>query len=649
MKIPNIINFIYGNYNCPNIIKTADDLICFFKKNIITPIEKKQKECMIAIISFHGNALQFASEELQTDERVVRIAIRQNIQSLRFAHKNLKRDQLFTNPIFEEHKIHTLEGKIDALGISPKDRSFIISLEEKNKNDLIPIAFQLSFGEGISKELNSANPEVKNNEEFMLTLASIDIQALEHVGEELKKNERFMLTAAQIDIKALQFADETLTQNKEFMLAAAQIDIRTLQFADETLKQNKEFMLAAARIDIRTLQFADETLKQNKEFMLAAAQINIKTVRYANETLKQDEKFLFPLFQEKNMISLEKMTEALGYSSAHYFFYCNRNNDLMIKQALKFSFTLEEIKAFKNIDKDLKKNEEFMLIAAQNNVTLLKHACNSLKENPNFIRAAAKQNINALQYASQKLLQNQNFLQSIFEENKIISFENQIMALGFDPQDKFLVFFLISIKNHSLIKLALTASFSMKTRDLPGRRALDLVILQEDAETLQIFINHFPRSIGYSYLQLAARRGWEKGVEMLLPLFNQSDLLKTEITSLNDKNPTTLLHDAVYSGNLPLVEALVRYGFKINQITYGKEEYSHSETIDEGYNTEYTSPVYKYTYVQVSPLAIARIFHPQNKELNNYLKINGGKDSVSWSINTLKIKEMFDQYSDIRT
>ena len=624
MKIPNIINFIYGNYNCPNIIKTADDLICFFKKNIITPIEKKQKECMIAIISFHGNALQFASEELQTDERVVRIAIRQNIQSLRFAHKNLKRDQLFTNPIFEEHKIHTLEGKIDALGISPKDRSFIISLEEKNKNDLIPIAFQLSFGEGISKELNSANPEVKNNEEFMLTLASIDIQALEHVGEELKKNERFMLTAAQIDIKALQFADETLTQNKEFMLAAAQIDIRTLQFADETLKQNKEFMLAAA-------------------------QINIKTVRYANETLKQDEKFLFPLFQEKNMISLEKMTEALGYSSAHYFFYCNRNNDLMIKQALKFSFTLEEIKAFKNIDKDLKKNEEFMLIAAQNNVTLLKHACNSLKENPNFIRAAAKQNINALQYASQKLLQNQNFLQSIFEENKIISFENQIMALGFDPQDKFLVFFLISIKNHSLIKLALTASFSMKTRDLPGRRALDLVILQEDAETLQIFINHFPRSIGYSYLQLAARRGWEKGVEMLLPLFNQSDLLKTEITSLNDKNPTTLLHDAVYSGNLPLVEALVRYGFKINQITYGKEEYSHSETIDEGYNTEYTSPVYKYTYVQVSPLAIARIFHPQNKELNNYLKINGGKDSVSWSINTLKIKEMFDQYSDIRT
>ena len=67
---------------------------------------QKDKEVVIEAVKKDGNALQFASEELQNDKDVVIVATKQNAIAIQYASDELQEDEEFMHSIFLHSLCH---------------------------------------------------------------------------------------------------------------------------------------------------------------------------------------------------------------------------------------------------------------------------------------------------------------------------------------------------------------------------------------------------------------------------------------------------------------------------------------------------------------------------------------------------------------
>ncbi|HEX2582796.1 MAG TPA: ankyrin repeat domain-containing protein [Chlamydiales bacterium] len=189
---------------------------------------------------------------------------------------------------------------------------------------------------------------------------------------------------------------------------------------------------------------------------------------------------------------------------------------------------------------------------------------------------------------------------------------------------------LVKMKHHEGLKYVIQEKFRLELLDMENEkhfRPIDLAIEQKDRGVLQIFITHFQdHYIHYKNLHQAAHVGWKEGLEMILPFYDQKAIVNPEESfrlqpemgrylDFRSTYPKNLLQEAVYSGDLDTVKLLVEYGCSINELNYnlGKRYLGKRQIC----------------YPIVSPLSLAEYFHPENRELFDYLQKLGAKEFLS--------------------
>lgn len=259
------------------------------------------KEFMLEVVAeYHGDALPFASPELQADPVVVRAAIgarcerpevlelappaitasrefmletvRKNAEALNFAHPNLQKDP--------DVVLAAMSQRVGALhfacGELKRKKAFMLRAVRQNGQ-------ALQFGHpGL----------IKNDPGLVQAAVDQDPFSLQYATPELQSNKKIVWAAVSQDGRALQYASSELQDDRETVWAAVSQDGRALQYASPNLRANRGIVRAAVSKDGRALQFASSNLQANKPIVKAAVSQDGRALQFACSELQNDDGIL---------------------------------------------------------------------------------------------------------------------------------------------------------------------------------------------------------------------------------------------------------------------------------------------------------------------------------------------------------------------
>jgi len=193
---------------------------------------KGDKEVVLAAVNQHGEALEFASEEMKGDKEVVLAAVNVFGFALRHASEELKGDKEVVLAAVNRH----------------------------------------------GRALQFSSDELKGDKEVVLAAVKKNGWALRHAFEELKGDKEVVLTAVNQHGEELRHASQELKGDKEMVLAAVNQSGKALEFASDELKGDKEVVLVAVNQHEEALVYALPTLRNGGLQAYVAGLLNAHTV-----------------------------------------------------------------------------------------------------------------------------------------------------------------------------------------------------------------------------------------------------------------------------------------------------------------------------------------------------------------------------------
>ena len=193
----------------------------------------------LAAVKQYGDALKYASLELQSDREAVLAAVQQDGFALRFASEALR-----------------------------EDREVVLAAVRQDGNALEFASLELQADCGV-----------------VLAAVVQDGDALQYASQELRADREVMLAVVQQDGRELMYASEALRADREVVLAAVQQDGLALIYASVELQADREVVLAAVQQYGGALKFASEELRADREVVVTARRCGnmAMRIRYASE------------------------------------------------------------------------------------------------------------------------------------------------------------------------------------------------------------------------------------------------------------------------------------------------------------------------------------------------------------------------------
>ena len=189
----------------------------------LKPAYVLRSEALVAVKQY-GDALKYASLELQSDREAVLAAVQQDGFALRFASEALR-----------------------------EDREVVLAAVRQDGNALEFASLELQADCGV-----------------VLAAVQQDDRALRHASPVLKADREVVLSAVRQNGRALYHASQAPRADREVVLAAVQQHGRALRYASEALRADREVVLAAVTQDGAALEYASEELQADPELMLVA-------------------------------------------------------------------------------------------------------------------------------------------------------------------------------------------------------------------------------------------------------------------------------------------------------------------------------------------------------------------------------------------
>mmetsp|Transcript_30841 Transcript_30841/g.89704 ORF Transcript_30841/g.89704 Transcript_30841/m.89704 type:complete len:764 (+) Transcript_30841:135-2426(+) len=164
-----------------------------------------------ALMASQGAALQYASEEVRGDRKVVLEATKYAGVAFREASAELRNDRAF---VLEAVAIHgaALSGASEALR---GDRSLLVEAAKQ----------------GAGSSLQGATLQLRSDQDLVLELVTADPQAFRHAAEELREDKAFALRVAAASGRALQYMPARLQADREVVAAAVGENVAAALFA----------------------------------------------------------------------------------------------------------------------------------------------------------------------------------------------------------------------------------------------------------------------------------------------------------------------------------------------------------------------------------------------------------------------------------
>ena len=258
---------------------------------------KANKEFILKIYKKVGNyTFALASETLKCDKDFILKLLKYNYLDFAYVCYELRSDREFMQNAISENG-ETIEFASYELR---NDEEFILQAIEKN---------HLCFV--------YASDRLKNDKEFMLKAIDKNYMVIEHAKNIFRDDKDVILAALERDNfgLSLSHASDRLRNDKEFMLKVADVNIKALKFLSDRLKNDSDFILKAFEKDNRSLEYASSELKANKEFM---AEINEKIEKniileynyaFKDDFLDRNESYGLVGFLEENGITILEKDE----------------------------------------------------------------------------------------------------------------------------------------------------------------------------------------------------------------------------------------------------------------------------------------------------------------------------------------------------
>ena len=189
------------------------------------------------VIKQNGLALKYLSNKNRDNERMVTMALKNNIKALEYASIRLKNDPDF----------------IINLAVKFKNDQIIYYASDKllhNKNFIINIIKKLGFN------LYLVHDEFKDDLDVVEAAVSVDVRNFEHASNRIKENEMIVLDLTKKYGSVIRYASNKLLTSPIFMLKAIKVYSVSIKYIDKELKQNDDFINEVIKLD-----------KWNKEYL----------------------------------------------------------------------------------------------------------------------------------------------------------------------------------------------------------------------------------------------------------------------------------------------------------------------------------------------------------------------------------------------
>jgi len=341
--------------------------------------DSDNRALVLEFVKQYGKALQFASDNLKNDEKIVRAALEQDDETLQFASINLKSSKNFILSLMKTHPRAFISAS-DALKKEYKALFEIIRRISDDKQRVIACdvladpdnkALVLKSVKQYGKTLQLASDNLKDDKEIVF--AALNQLNLLPNGSQISSfstTQNLFLTAMQQNYQILRFAPNHIK------------DIPALQIIDKILAD--EIRAAALEAFIHP---EDEALA------LQAVTIHDNLIAVLSDTLKENKRIVFTCFMSKRYLPENA-----------------RLSDFETTEDMLLFAIKEWVGPFLYMSDRIQNNKEIILSLMNNNGHVLECIPERFKEDEEVVLAAMRQAKEILQYASKKLQKNNALL-----------------------------------------------------------------------------------------------------------------------------------------------------------------------------------------------------------------------------------------------
>jgi hypothetical protein len=398
-------------------------------------LKKYNEKCFtLKVVSADGLSLEFGSDENKDSKRVVRAAVKNNVQAFKHVSERLANDSDFLEEqmkielavflfspdvkrksrkvVFEMIKMYGPQVMLYAHPIVKKDKLFVLHLMEqfpailkytklqrdkKFINKLIKI--NISYFKYIHKD-------IKNSEKYVAKLMGANVAILAKAGKRLRSNESFI--QKQMQISPLALSHSLFSHDKAFITRKLKENLSLWKYLPPEIQDDWSFMSTFKQEGFKIFTYAQEDIQRDLTTIIKAidtCELSLKWIlppfnnetqiilAYVKKGLIQELLFMPAKAKLNHSLALEACLingEALCYfditlinSKDHLLsavktslkplekISCKTQND----KALFFQLIKINPDAMQFVDSRLKNDSQFVKTASQISQEVLKHTC----------------------------------------------------------------------------------------------------------------------------------------------------------------------------------------------------------------------------------------------------------------------------------
>ena len=235
---------------------------------------QRNRDIVKAAVSISGRSLLYAPS-FNNDKEIVMIAIKNDPNSLLFAHETLRNDPELLLATIEKDVLYW-----DWCGSLKFDKEFILKALKRNgwiysklnneyqkDREIICQALSVSC---VLDVVIEKNPELKNDREIIKIAISCGGLQIQYASNELKKDEELAEIAIKQNGLAISYVASKYKENPKFLMWAVKSNGEAINLFSLQDKRNPELGIEAVKQNGYAIQMLSSDLKRNPQIALEA-------------------------------------------------------------------------------------------------------------------------------------------------------------------------------------------------------------------------------------------------------------------------------------------------------------------------------------------------------------------------------------------
>jgi hypothetical protein len=263
-------------------------------------------EFMLKLIEIDPNALDFASNKLKNNYKIIHTAIKQKgslIYTINLSAELKMNREIVLAAVTENEAVF---NDISIFDKFKSDREIILAAVRKNGSILEIASKNLQSDPEIvhsaiknnPKAFKYANKKLRYNYGFVLEAVTNNPKVLSYLPEKFRENYKIVMIAVNYDGDLIEFASEKLKNQRNIVLVAVTNKGKSLSLVNVKLQDNFIIVFAAVSNNGQALENASVRLRNNYQIVSAAVSNNGDALKSASLKLRDNYNIVFTAYND---------------------------------------------------------------------------------------------------------------------------------------------------------------------------------------------------------------------------------------------------------------------------------------------------------------------------------------------------------------